>query len=237
MLPLKRSSRHPRSPDANFIVVAGEGWHKGVVGLAASRVAERFHRPAIVFSLEGGLATGSARSIKGFDLFQALGSVSDLLESFGGHVAAAGMKAREENIEELRVRLNKYADETIPIDERTPELLIDAVVTSKTLSLDLVNALAAFEPFGAGNPKPIFVTRDLIIRDEPFVMKDKHLKLKLLGDDNKQFEAVWWDGVERSKGQTLAPDTRIELAYVAEANTWQGNTRLQLVVEDLRTDN
>lgn len=225
------------SPDSNFIVVAGEGWHKGVVGLAASRVAERFHRPTIVFSLEDGLATGSARSIKGFDLFQALGSVSDLLESFGGHVAAAGMKAKQQNIDELRARLDIYADETIPIDERTPELLIDAVVTSKTLSLDLVNDLAAFEPFGAGNSKPIFVTRDLILRDEPFVMKDKHLKLKLLGDDNKQFEAVWWDGVERSKGQTLAPNTRIELAYVAEANTWQGNTRLQLVVEDLRTDN
>lgn len=225
------------TPDSNFIVVAGEGWHKGVVGLAASRVAERFHRPTIVFSLEEGLATGSARSIKGFDLFQALGSVSDLLESFGGHVAAAGMKAREENIDELRARLDKYADETIPLDERTPELMIDAVVTSKTLSLDLLNGLAAFEPFGAGNPKPIFVTRSLILRDEPFVMKDKHLKLKLIGEDNKQFEAVWWDGVERSKGQTLAPNTRIELAYVAEANTWQGNTRLQLVVEDLRTDN
>ncbi len=224
-------------PDSNFIVVAGEGWHKGVVGLAASRVAEKFHRPTIVFSLEDGLATGSARSIKGFDLFQALGSVSDLLESFGGHVAAAGMKAREENIDELRARLDKYADETIPLDERTPELMIDAVVTSKTLSLDLLNGLAAFEPFGAGNPKPIFVTRGLILRDEPFVMKDKHLKLKLIGEDNKQFEAVWWDGVERSKGQTLAPNNRIELAYVAEANTWQGNTRLQLVVEDLRTDN
>ena len=224
-------------PDATFVVVAGEGWHKGVVGLAASRVAERFYRPTIVFSLEDGVATGSARSIKGFDLFEALGSVSDLLESFGGHVAAAGMKAKQSNINELRTRLNKYADEKIPVGERTPELLIDAVVTSDTLSLKMVEDLSAFEPFGAGNPKPIFLTKNLILRDEPFVMKDKHLKLKLVGDGNKQFEAVWWDGVERSKGQTLKPNSRIELAYVAEANTWQGNTRLQLVVEDLRTDN
>ncbi len=223
--------------NSNFIVVAGEGWHKGVVGLAASRVAERFHRPTIVFSLENGVATGSARSIKGFDLFEALGSVSDLLESFGGHVAAAGMKAKQVNIEELRSRLDKYADEKISIDERTPEILIDAVVTAETLSLDLIDQLKAFEPFGAGNPKPIFVTKNLNLRDEPFVMKDKHLKLKLIGDSGKQFEAVWWDGVERSKGQTLKPNSRIELAYVAEANTWQGNTRLQLVVEDLRADN
>ena len=133
--------------------------------------------------------------------------------------------------------LDKYADEKIPIDERTPELLIDAVVTAKTLGLQLVEDLSAFEPFGAGNPKPVFLTKNLVLRDEPFVMKDKHLKLKLIGDGGKQFEAVWWDGVERSKGQTLKPNSRIELAYVAETNTWQGNTRLQLVVEDLRADN
>lgn len=224
-------------PDPNFIVVAGESWHKGVVGLAASRVAERFHRPTIVFSVEDGLATGSARSVRGFDLFEALGSVSDLLESYGGHVAAAGMKAKQENIEEIRRRLDKYTDEKIPIDLRTPELQIDALLKSSSLTLDLVDEIARFEPFGAGNPKPIFVTRDLILRDDPFVMKDKHLKLKLIGEDNRMFEAVWWDGVERSKGQTLKPNSRIELAYVAETNTWQGNKRLQLVVEDLRADN
>ncbi|MBK8303343.1 MAG: single-stranded-DNA-specific exonuclease RecJ [Chloracidobacterium sp.] len=224
-------------PDACFMVVAGEGWHKGVVGLAASRVAEKFYRSTIVFSLEDCIATGSARSIKGFDLFEALGSVADLLESFGGHVMAAGMKTKHENIEALRARLHEYADAKIPHDERTPELLIDAVVTTETLSIGLVNELAAFEPFGAGNPKPVFLTRDLVLRDEPFVMKEKHLKLKLYDAAGKVFEAVWWDGVAKSKGQTLAPNSRIELAYVAEANTWQGNTRLQLVVEDLRADN
>ena len=224
-------------PNSCFVVVAGEGWHKGVVGLAASRVAEKFHRPTIVFSLEDGVATGSARSIKGFDLFEALGSASDLLESFGGHVAAAGMKTKEINIDELRLRLDKYADEKIPVDERTPELMIDALVTSDTLNLGMVEDLAAFEPFGAGNPKPVFLTRNLVLRDEPFVMKEKHLKLKLIGDGNRPFEAVWWDGVAKSKGQTLKANCRIELAYVAETNTWQGNTRLQLVVEDLRADN
>jgi single-stranded-DNA-specific exonuclease len=224
-------------PDSNFIVVAGEGWHKGVVGLAASRVAEKFYRPTIVFSLEDGIATGSARSIKGFDLFEALGTASDLLESFGGHVAAAGMKAKQRNIEALRARLDRYADEKLSVDERVPELTIDALVTSNTLSLSLVDDLEAFEPFGAGNPKPVFLTRNLILRDEPFVMKEKHLKLKVIGEGNRQFEAVWWDGVVKSIGQTLKANSRIELAYVAEANTWQGNTRLQLVVEDLRADN
>lgn len=224
-------------PNSSFMVVAGEGWHKGVVGLAASRVAERFYRPTIVFSIEDGIATGSARSIKGFDLFAALSSVSDLLDSFGGHVAAAGMKAKHADLDALRTRLNKYADEMIPADERTPELLIDAVLRPESLNLQLLDDLAAFEPYGAGNPRPVFLTKDLTLRDMPFVMKEKHLRLKLVSEGSIQFEAVWWDGVERSKGQTLREGSRIEIVYVAEANTWQGNTRLQLVVEDLRADN
>ena len=147
------------------------------------------------------------------------------------------MKIKAEHIEELRIRLNEHAAARLTTEEFIPVLNIDAVVTAETLDLKLVEALAAFEPFGAGNPKPIFVTRGLILRDEPFVMKDKHLKLKLFDANGKQFEAVWWDGVERSKGQTLNQHSSIELAYVAEANSWQGNTRLQLVVEDLRSDN
>jgi single-stranded-DNA-specific exonuclease len=221
----------------HFVVVAGDGWHQGVIGLAASRIAEKLYRPTIVLSVKDGYGHGSARSISGFHLLNALESCSDLFEKFGGHAAAAGMTIKLANIAELRKRLNEYAASNLTSDDLLPELTIDALVTSDSLGLDLVEQLAAFEPFGAGNPKPVFVTRNLILRDEPFVMKDKHLKLTLIGDRNKQFEAVWWDGVERSKGQTLKPNSRIELAYVAEANTWQGNTRLQLVVEDLRADN
>jgi single-stranded-DNA-specific exonuclease len=208
-----------------------------VIGLAASRIAEKLNRPTIVLSLRDGLGHGSARSVAGFHLLKALESCGDLFEKFGGHAAAAGMSMKAENIDKLRKQLNDYAVANLTPQQLIPELTIDAVVTSETLSLKLVEDLSAFEPFGAGNPKPVFLTRDLRLQDEPWVMKDKHLKLKLADNAGKQFEAVWWDGVERSKGQTLKPDSRIELAYVAEANTWQGNTRLQLVVEDLRADN
>ena len=221
----------------HFVVVAGEGWHQGVIGLAASRIAEKLYRPTIVLSIKDGYGHGSARSIANFHLLDALDTAQDLFEQYGGHAAAAGMKIKADHIDELRIRLNQYAATKLSDDDLIPELKIDAVVTPETLDLKMVEDLAAFEPFGAGNPKPIFVTRNLIMRDEPFVMKDKHLKLKLTDVSGKQFEAVWWDGVERSKGQTLKPNSRIELAYVAEANTWQGNTRLQLVVEDLRADN
>ncbi|MFM9905279.1 MAG: single-stranded-DNA-specific exonuclease RecJ [Pyrinomonadaceae bacterium] len=223
--------------ERHFVVVAGDGWHQGVIGLAASRIAEKLYRPTVVLSIRDGFGHGSARSIPGFHLLDALDTCKDLFEQYGGHAAAAGMKIKIENIPALQQRLNAHAAATLSDVSLIPVLNIDALVTSQSLGIDLVNQLAGFEPFGAGNPKPIFVTRDLVLRDEPIVMKDKHLKLKLVGDENKQFEAVWWDGVERSKGQTLKPNSRIELAYVPEANIWQGNTRLQLVVEDLRADN
>ncbi len=225
------------SDDQHFIIVAGEGWHQGVIGLAASRIAEKLYRPTIVLSLKDGFGHGSARSIKGFHLLKALEECADLFEQFGGHAAAAGMKIAEDRIAELRERLNQYAAATLKVDDLIPELEIDALVTSGTLDMELVDDLSDFEPFGAGNPKPVFLTRDLYLVEEPFVMKDKHLKFRLAAENNRYFEAVWWDGVERSKGQTLKPNSRIELAYVAEINNWQGNRRLQLVVEDLRTDN
>ncbi len=220
-----------------FIIVSGEGWHKGVIGLAASRIAERLHRPAIVITTTDGIGHGSARSIPGFHLLRALESCSDLFEKFGGHAAAAGLTIDQDRIPLLRQRLNEFADESLLEEQLVPVLNIDALVTTQTLGLDLVNDLALFEPFGAGNPKPVFVTRGLVLTDDPYVMKEKHLKLKLIGGQNQRFEAVWWDGVERCAGQTLRRGSRIELAYLAEANVWQGNTRLQLVVQDLRADN
>lgn len=221
----------------NFVVVAGEGWHRGVIGLAASRLAEKFNRPTIVLSTENGLAHGSARSVGTFHLLESLNSCEDLFEKFGGHAAAAGMTLKTENIEELRLQLEKHASAHLTAEDLVPELKIDAEVSSETLGLEVVEDLKQLEPFGQGNPQPIFLTKDLILLDEPWVMKEKHLKLKLADETGKQFEAVWWDGVEQSKEQTLTARKRIELAYTPEANTWQGNTRLQLVVKDLRIVN
>ncbi len=217
-------------------VVAGQGWHRGVIGLAASKISEKLYRPSVVISIEDGIGHGSARSIANYHLLKGLDSCGDLMEQFGGHAAAAGMKIKEENIDDLRVKLNEHAIKNLSDEDLIPEIKIDAQVSSATLDLSVVEELKMLEPFGAGNPKPIFVTKDLVLLDEPFVMKEKHLKLRIADAKGKQFEAVWWDGVEKSKEQTLKPKTRIELAYTLEANSWQGNTRLQLVVEDLRSD-
>jgi single-stranded-DNA-specific exonuclease len=223
-----------RSEYKNFMVVAGDNWHKGVIGLAASRIAEQFNRPTIVLSIENGYASGSARSIGAFHLLEALESCADLFEQFGGHAAAAGMKIASDRIPDLKRRLDEYAGRLFSGEDMIPELRIDAVVSPETLELKLVDELSALEPFGAGNPKPVFVTKGLYLESDPFVMKEKHLKLILRDDSRKRFEAVWWDGVRRSKGRTLSKGSSIELAYVADVNEWQGNRRLQLVVEDLR---
>lgn len=218
----------------NVAVVAGENWHRGVIGLAASKIAEKINRPAIVISLENGIGHGSARSVANYHLLNGLDSCAALFEQFGGHAAAAGMKIKSENIDSLREQLNAHAARHLSAEDLIPELKIDALVSTQSLSLDLLDNLKQLEPFGAGNPKPIFATRDLELVGEPFVMKEKHLKLKLRGAGGKQLEAVWWDGVAKSNGQTLQRNSRIELAYTPEVNTWNGNTRLQLKVEDLK---
>lgn len=223
--------------DKKFVVVAGKGWHRGVIGLAASRIAEKLHRPTIVLSIEDGIAHGSARSIASYHLLNGLDSCAELLEQYGGHAAAAGMQIREENIPKLMEKLDAHAAENLSADDLIPMVNIDAPVRSKTLDLKLINDLKLLEPFGMGNPRPVFSTGGLKLLSEPYVMKEKHLKLRLGDTQGRQFEAVWWDGVEKSSGQTLHGANGIELAYSPEANTWNGNTRLQLVVKDLRVTN
>lgn len=217
-------------------VVAGNGWHRGVIGLASSKITDKLYRPSLVISVEDGVGHGSARSIEGFNLHDALEHCKDLFVKFGGHAAACGFTIKEENIDLLREKLNEHAAELLSEDDLVPELKIDAQVQSGTLTLDLVRDLKRLEPYGAGNPKPKFLTRGLILAGDPFVMKEKHLKLRLVDDSGRPFEAVWWDGVDKNQGQTLRAGSRIELAYTPESNTWQGNTRLQLVVEDLRLE-
>ena len=222
--------------DQNYVaVIAGDGWHRGVIGLASSRITEKLYRPSLVISLENGIGHGSARSIAGYHLLNGLDSCADLFEKFGGHAAACGFTIKQENIEILREKLNRHAKENLSDEDLTPQLKIDAPISAASLNLELVEELKKLEPYGIGNPKPVFVTKDLLLTDTPFVMKEKHLKLKLADQNGKRFEAVWWDGVDKSQGQTLKPQTGIELAYTPEANSWNGNTRLQLVVQDLKS--
>ncbi|MDT5158290.1 MAG: single-stranded-DNA-specific exonuclease [Acidobacteriota bacterium] len=222
--------------ETRVIVVAGQGWHRGVIGLAASKITERLQRPAVVISLdEDGTGHGSARSGDDFHMLDALTSCADLLEAFGGHAHAAGLSVRRENVAELRRRLNEHAAAlaTVGGDGGGPRLEYDMDLSAESLRLELCSELEVLEPFGAGWPRPVFVTRGLRVVGEPRVLKERHLKFGVVTPNGRVHDAIWWSGAERATA-TPRPGASIELAYSVEANCWNGNTRLQLVVEDLK---
>jgi single-stranded-DNA-specific exonuclease len=218
---------------SHVAVIAGEGWHRGVIGIAASKVAERINRPCVVISLENGLGHGSARSIEPYHLLNGLTECADLFEKFGGHSHAAGLTIKAEQIDEFRRRLNAHAAARLTAEDLQPRILIDAELPAEAITFELANQLRALEPFGAGNPRPVFLTRNLRVMTEPRVMKEQHFKLRLAGRGGRPLETVWWQGVEKSE-RTPGINSSIEVAYTIETNTWNNEVRLQLSVEDLR---
>jgi len=223
-----------RDSQTHAAVIAGDGWHRGVIGLAASKIAERLNRPCVVISLDGDVGHGSARSIEAYHLFDGLTACRDLLEKFGGHSHAAGLSIRRGQIPEFRRRLNEHAASCLTEEDLVPTLNIDADVQPQELSFQLSQELGALEPFGAGNPRPVFVTRGFRVMSEPQIIKEQHLKLRVAGEDNRPFEAIWWRGLEESE-QTPRANQRIDLAYELEVNRWNGEIRLQLNIRDMRS--
>jgi single-stranded-DNA-specific exonuclease len=222
--------------DCHVAVIAGEGWHRGVIGIAASKIAERLNRPCVVLSIDGEMAHGSGRSIEAYHLLNGLTACSDLFEKFGGHSHAAGITIRPERIEELRRRLNEHAASCLTSDDLEPLVKIDLELRPEEVTFSLTRELDALEPFGAGNPRPVFVTRNLRRLSEPVVIKDKHLKFRLAGPQNRPLEAVWWNCVE-APGQTPDLNGSIELAYTLETSAWNDEYRMQLNVLDLKCRN
>jgi single-stranded-DNA-specific exonuclease len=215
-------------------VVAGEGWHRGVIGIAASKIAERINRPCVVLSIDGDIAHGSARSIEAYHLLNGLTTCSDLFEKFGGHSHAAGVTISTNRIEEFRRRLNDHAASCLTQEDLEPCVLIDQELAAENITYQFAKDLQALEPFGAGNPQPVFCTRNLRLLSDPQVVKEKHLKLRLAGPQNRPLEAIWWNSSDEM-GQT--PETRsgIEVAYTIELNIWNDEAKIQLNVVDLRS--
>jgi single-stranded-DNA-specific exonuclease len=218
---------------SHVAVIAGEGWHRGVIGIAASKIAERINRPCVVISIEGEIGHGSARSIEAYHLLNGLTDCSDLFEKFGGHSHAAGITIKADRIDEFRRRLNAHAAARLTDEDLQPRIFVDAELPAEAITFELANQLRALEPFGAGNPRPVFLTRNLRVMSEPLVMKEQHLKLRLAGSGGRPLETVWWHGVESAE-RTPSMNTGIEMAYTIETNTWNNEVRLQLCVEDFR---
>src|SRR3989442_4472800 len=233
-LAIAELERADRGPANSYVaVIAGEGWHRGVIGIAASKISERINRPCVVFSIDGDVAHGSARSIQAYHLLNGLTACSDLFDKFGGHSHAAGITIKPDRISDLRRRLNEHAASCLTDEELQPCLNIDAELPAEAITFPLTNELSSLEPFGAGNPRPVFLTRNLRITSQPRVMKERHLKMYLAGAEGRPLETVWWNCLEHLQ-RTPDLNASIELAYTIETNTWNGETRMQLNVEDMR---
>jgi single-stranded-DNA-specific exonuclease len=216
----------------SILVVAGDGWHRGVIGIVASKLVDAFHRPAIVLSVDGDVAHGSCRSISRFDMLGALERCAHLLVRFGGHRQAAGLTLEAGRIRELRLAVNAVADETLGPEDLMPRLRIDGGLTFRGITGGVAAGVASLAPFGAGNPRPVFSARGVEIVDGPRKLKERHLKMSLK-QDGRIFRAVAWRAAERHDYLT-EHKAALDVAFSLEQNQYNGETYLELTLADLK---
>jgi single-stranded-DNA-specific exonuclease len=218
------------STNSYVAVIAGEGWHRGVIGIAASKISERINRPCVVLSIEGDVAHGSGRSIEPYHLLDGLTTCADLFDKFGGHSHAAGITLKPQHIAELRRRLNEHAAARLTDEDLQPCVYIDAELPTQEISFKLIRELQTLEPYGAGNPRPTFLARNLCILTEPRLIGERHLKMCVAGPEGRPLETIWWSGAE----QTTPLKNGVDMAYTIETSNWTGEAFLQLSVQDVR---
>ncbi|HIU54417.1 MAG TPA: single-stranded-DNA-specific exonuclease RecJ [Candidatus Gallibacteroides avistercoris] len=221
--------------DRKSIVIYNADWHKGVIGIVASRLTELYYRPSVVLTLSNGLVTGSARSVQGFDIYKAIESCRDILENFGGHTYAAGLSLKEENIPLFIDRFEQYVAENILPCQTVPQIDIDAIINFKDITPKFFRVLKQFNPHGPGNPKPLFCTKRVYdYGTSRLVGKDQeHLKLELVDNISENImNGIAFGMYEHNdyiKG--LNP---FDICYYVEENNYNGNTSIQLMVKEIR---
>lgn len=213
------------------LVLSKEGWHPGVVGIVASRIVEEFSRPAILIAMEGATGKGSGRSFGGFDLHSALNECADLLLRFGGHRAAAGVTVAADKLTAFAVRFDQVARARLAIEDLVPHLRVDAEIELDQATLDLETTLRHFEPFGVGNPAPVFAARNVVSLGAPRLVGRDGLKMTLVGSGGTQIEAIGWGMAD------LAPAIRaggaLDVAFRLERDEYNGVSRLQARLADV----
>ncbi len=214
------------------IVVAGEGWHRGVIGIVASKLVDAFHRPAIVISTDGDVAHGSCRSIPSFNMLAALESCGEVMSKFGGHKQAAGLTMASDRVRELRARVNDYADGCLQPDDLRPRIWIDGALGFRSIDEQIASELTSLAPFGAGNPRPIFRASGVEIVDGPRRLKERHLQMAFR-QDGRVMRGIAWRASEREEFVT-EHRTAIDLAFSLEQDTWEGERYLQLSIADFK---
>ncbi len=214
------------------LVLHQRGWHPGVIGIVASRVVEKYYRPTVLISIENGVGKGSARSIEGFDLHDALKACEDLLIGYGGHKYAAGLSIQEENINEFKSRFEEIAGTRLRDEQLVPKLTIDAEITLAEIDAMFLKLLRYFAPFGPQNMRPVFVSKKLQVVGSPSLVGSNHLKFKVRQHDHV-FDVIGF-GMGDLAYRVRSGESGIDLAFVIEENEWMGRKGIQLRAKDIR---
>ena len=213
------------------IVVAGEGWHPGVIGIVASRLVEAFYKPTMVISIHDGIGKGSCRSIDHCNMYEMLTFAKDTLIQFGGHAQAAGFSVQVEDIDALREKANEYCRNTLTEEDYIPIVNIDGTVSSEEITIELIDQIATLEPYGMGNSTPVFAIPKIRVQNlYPMGFQKNHCKIILQGQQGP-LDAVAWQGEHYM--QEVFADDPVKVAFSLQKNEWQGVVTPQLVVQDL----
>ena len=221
--------------DRKSIVVYKPDWHKGVIGIVASRLSEEYYKPSIVLTESNGFASGSARSVSGFNLYKAVESCKDLLENFGGHMYAAGLTMKVENVEEFSRRFEEYVAANIEEEQTYPQILIDANLKFKDITPKFFRVLKQFAPFGPGNMKPVFESKRVFdYGSSRLVGRDQeHLKMELVDDSSESVMSGIAFRMHEFNDHLKALNP-LDICYTLEENTYNNNTTIQLMIRDIK---
>lgn len=230
------ASRDESHSDKKAIVIYNKDWHRGIIGIVASRLTELYYKPAVVLTQSNGLATGSSRSVQGFDIYKAIDSTRDLLENFGGHPYAVGLSLKEENIHEFTRRFEEYVAANIQPGQLTPQLDIDAYLTFAEITPELIALLKRFAPFGPGNQKPVFCTRNVTDFGSSKVVGKQleHIKLELVDDTSgKVFGGIAFNAAPLF--DAVHSGRKFDICYTIEENKrHNASAQVQLMVKEIR---
>lgn len=226
--------------NAKSTVVYKEDWHKGVVGIVASRLMDTYYRPTIVLTESNGMAVGSARSVRGFNVYNAIDQCTELLEQFGGHFYAAGMTMKVENVAAFKLKFNEVVSSTILEDQLIPEIEIDGEIDFRDIFENEIDGIPKFyrilkqlAPYGPDNMRPVFVSRNVKDTGHSRVLKGEHLKLSLV---QEEYPEIILNAIAFGMGDLYSKivDTSFDIVYTIEENSWNNQTTLQLMVKDIR---
>jgi single-stranded-DNA-specific exonuclease len=226
-----------RTVNSRTTVLYNPTWKKGVIGIVASRLIETYYRPTVILTESNGFATGSARSVQGYDLYQAIESCSDLLESFGGHMFAAGLTLKKENIRPFMDRFEQYVNSTITEEQLVPRIFIDTELSFSEINEDFFKTMSQFQPFGPENMSPVFVSRNVFDTGSGRMVgsSGEHLKLDLCQESagQKSFSAIAFS--QANHFEYIKGGNPFDICYSLEMNEFRGNRNLQLNIRDIKT--